>query len=272
LTTTPSTKPKPFCFVLMPFAKNFSDIYEFGIKGACNDAGLYCERVDEQVFLGSMLERIYSQISRSDMLIADMTGKNPNVFYEVGYAHALGKNVILLTSVAEDIPFDLKHFPHIVYGSEIKLLRTSLVRHLMHLTSLDPKAPLTQVGLEPFLKNQRLANGGVVLEYHPKRPGRALTLLNTSAQTYQTGEFRVAIIAPSPFNRLLMNTDEVTLLPDGSFMHMLPVFDTLFPGAATKLMLYLIDGELPSEVNVQVRIFSSSGLRDFPLSIRRTAA
>lgn len=259
----------------MPFAKDFSDIYEFGIKGACNDAGLYCERVDEQVFLGSMLERIYSQISRSDMLIADMTGKNPNVFYEVGYAHALGKNVILLTSVAEDIPFDLKHFPHIVYGSEIKLLRTSLVRHLTHLTSLDPKAPLTQVGLEPFLKNQRLANGGVVLEYQPKyQPGGELTLLNTSAQTYQPGEFRVAIIAPSPFNRPYLLNTEVTLLPDGSFMHMLPVFDTLFPGAATKLKLYLDvnDGERPSEVNVTVRIFSSSGLRDFPLSIRRTAA
>ena len=167
LTTTPSTKPKPFCFVLMPFAKNFSDIYEFGIKGACNDTGLYCERVDEQVFLGSMLERIYSQTSRSDILIADMTGKNPNVFYKVGYAHALGKNVTILTSVAEDIPFDLKHFPHIVYGSEIKQLRTSLIRHLTHLTSLDPKAPLTQVGLELFLKNQRLASGGVVLEYQP---------------------------------------------------------------------------------------------------------
>lgn len=57
-------------------------------------------------------------------------------------------------------------------------------------------------------------------------------------------------------------------------MHMLPVFDTLFPGAATKLKLYLdvSDGECPSEVYVQVRIFSTSGLRDFPLGIRRTAA
>ena len=45
-----------------------------------------------------------------------MTGMNPNVFYEVGYAHALNKRVILLTETAEDIPFDLKHTPHVVYA------------------------------------------------------------------------------------------------------------------------------------------------------------
>lgn len=125
------------CFVLMPFDVAFDDIYEFGIKGACSDAGVYCERVDEQVFLGSMLERIFSQISRADLLIADMTGKNPNVFYEVGYAHALGKKVVLLTSVSQDIPFDLKHFPHIIYGTEIKTLRAALTRKLEYLIQVQ---------------------------------------------------------------------------------------------------------------------------------------
>jgi hypothetical protein len=50
--------PKPFVFVLMPFANEFNDIYELGIKAACVEAGAYCERVDEQIFEGSMLERI----------------------------------------------------------------------------------------------------------------------------------------------------------------------------------------------------------------------
>ncbi len=48
----------------MPFDAGFTDIYQFGIKGACEDAGIYCERVDEQIFLGSMLDRIYNQISK----------------------------------------------------------------------------------------------------------------------------------------------------------------------------------------------------------------
>ncbi len=52
-----------------------------------------------------------------------MTGRNPNVFYEVGYAHALGKIVLLLTQNAEDIPFDLKHRPHTVYAGKIETLR-----------------------------------------------------------------------------------------------------------------------------------------------------
>jgi len=44
------TKPKFFCFTLMPFSEDFDDIYSLGIKAACNSAGAYCERVDEQVF------------------------------------------------------------------------------------------------------------------------------------------------------------------------------------------------------------------------------
>lgn len=106
-----ATTPKPFCFVLMPFEPSFSDVYEIGIKETCTTAGAYCERVDEQIFDGRILDRIYNQISKADFIIADMTGRNANVFYEVGYAHALGKRTILLTQKSDDIPFDLKHFP-----------------------------------------------------------------------------------------------------------------------------------------------------------------
>lgn len=272
MSTHTTTKPKPFCFVLMPFDACFNDIYEFGIKGACADAGLYCERVDEQIFLGSMLERIYSQISRADLLVADMTGKNPNVFYEVGYAHALGKNVVLLTSVAQDIPFDLKHFPHIVYGTEIKTLRASLARHLKHLSSEEPTRNDTQMGLELFLKSARLADGNVIVEHEVNfLPSADLTLSNNSTLTYPPGGFRIAVIAPAPFNFSRTEGVIVTALPDGSYMHMLPEFDTLFPGAFTTLNFYLDsrgDEKSPAEFAVNLRIFSSAGSRDFPLGFR----
>ena len=114
------TSPKPFAFVLMPFAKEFDDVcYLLGIKPACETAGAYAERVDDQIFHESILQRIYNQISKADIIIADMTGRNPNVFYETGYAHALGKPVILLTRSSDDIPFDLKHYTHIVYEGRI---------------------------------------------------------------------------------------------------------------------------------------------------------
>jgi hypothetical protein len=121
-----STAPKPFVFVLMPFDDRFDDIYKFGIKGAADDVGAYAERLDDQIFVEGILDRIFNQISKADVVVADMTGRNPNVFYEVGYAHALGKLVILLTQNTDDIPFDLKHRQHTVYGGKIDLLRNEL--------------------------------------------------------------------------------------------------------------------------------------------------
>ena len=108
---------KPFVFVLMPFDQDFDDIYHLGIKSSVKAAGFVAERVDEQKFSEPMLERIYRQIDTCDFVIADMTGKNPNVFYEVGYAHAKGKICTLLTQNTSDIPFDLKHHRHLVYKS-----------------------------------------------------------------------------------------------------------------------------------------------------------
>jgi hypothetical protein len=126
-----STAPKPFVFVLMPFATEFNDIYTFGIKGAAEEIGAYAERLDEQIFAENILERLYNQINKADVIVADMTGRNPNVFYEVGYAHALGKIVLLLTKNTDDIPFDLKHYPHIVYGGSIVHIRSELSKRLI---------------------------------------------------------------------------------------------------------------------------------------------
>lgn len=125
------TRPKPFIFVLMPFLQEFNDIYTYGIKGAAEEVGAYAERVDEQDYVESILDRIYNQINKADIIVADMTGQNPNVFYEVGYAHALGKIVLLLTQNANDIPFDLKHRPHTIYGGGIEHLRAQLKKRLI---------------------------------------------------------------------------------------------------------------------------------------------
>ncbi len=129
---------KKFAFVLMPFNPDFDDIYKLGIKGACNSEKIYCERVDEQIYEGDMLNRIYNQIQHADYIIADMTAKNPNVFYEVGYAHALQKKVILITQNPDDIPFDMQHYFHIVYNkSNISGLKDELNRRIEWYLSLS---------------------------------------------------------------------------------------------------------------------------------------
>src|SRR5438309_842398 len=102
-----------FAFVLMPFGHDFDDIYRLGIKDPAKNLNILAERVDEQIYREGILDRIYRQIDIADIVIADMSGKNPNVFYDVGYAHAKQKLCILLTCSADDIPFDLKHRRHI---------------------------------------------------------------------------------------------------------------------------------------------------------------
>lgn len=77
-----------------------------------------------------MLDRIYRQIDVADFIIADLSNRNANVFYELGYAHAKDKICILLTKDATDIPFDLKHKRHIVYGGSIAYLKEELSKNI----------------------------------------------------------------------------------------------------------------------------------------------
>src|SRR5258708_4765402 len=128
----PDNRPHPFAFVLMPLATGFEDAYQLAVKPACEAAGAYTERGDETVFRDSLDQRVYNQIAKADLLVAEMTGRDPSVFYETGYAHALGKTVILLTERAEDIPFDLKQYPHIVHGGHLTDLRRDLEKRVRH--------------------------------------------------------------------------------------------------------------------------------------------
>jgi nucleoside 2-deoxyribosyltransferase len=133
----------------MPFNSAFDDTYKFGIKETAATLEIQAERVDEQTYSESILERIYRQIEMADIVVADMSGKNPNVFYEVGYAHAKGKLCILVTSDANDIPFDLKHRRHVIYRGSIKLLAELLHSELKWaLTEID-KIRHSRINVKP---------------------------------------------------------------------------------------------------------------------------
>lgn len=121
---------EPFAFVLMPFDSAFDDVYKIGIQEAAARAGVKAQRLDDQIFPEGMVDRIFQQIEQADIIIADMSGRNPNVFFEVGYARAKEKLCIHITSDVRDIPFDLQHVRHIVYGNNISLLREKLSEHL----------------------------------------------------------------------------------------------------------------------------------------------
>jgi nucleoside 2-deoxyribosyltransferase len=87
-------------------------IYEPAIK----KAGLNPMRADQDIFgTGKIIDQIWSGINAARVLVAELTTRNPNVFYELGLAHALEKPVVLVSSNQDDIPFDLKHIRVIYY-------------------------------------------------------------------------------------------------------------------------------------------------------------
>jgi hypothetical protein len=123
-----------FVFVLMPFKDSFEDVYQFGIKQAVEECNLFCERVDEQHFTEKIIDVVFNNIKRARFVIADMTGRNPNVFYEAGYAEALGKPIIYITQdPSSEIPFDLNQKPHLIYEGKINLLKNYLKERLVGL-------------------------------------------------------------------------------------------------------------------------------------------
>ncbi|MFZ3065465.1 MAG: hypothetical protein WA277_09305 [Nitrospirota bacterium] len=103
------------CFVMMPFGQ-WNDVYYKEIYvPAIKEAGFEPVRGDEIFSSGSVVEQIWEQIDKAKVLLADLTGKNPNVFYELGLAHAASKPVVFTSGLLEDVPFDLRHLRVIVY-------------------------------------------------------------------------------------------------------------------------------------------------------------
>lgn len=124
---TPPTGGK-YVFVAMPFSSSYEDTYYLGILPTVEKHSGVCVRVDQQYFGGHILQSIYAEIERADLIIADVSDGNPNVTYELGYAHALKKPTVHLSStLAEKLPFDIRQWPTVHYQSgQIHRLKTQL--------------------------------------------------------------------------------------------------------------------------------------------------
>jgi hypothetical protein len=104
-------------FVIMPFAPDFDEIFNLFIATTLASAGFDVFRADTILSQRNILEDVVSSIAESDLIVADLTGSNPNVYYELGLAHALGKRVVLLTQSIEELPFDLRSYRVIAYDT-----------------------------------------------------------------------------------------------------------------------------------------------------------
>lgn len=120
-------------FVLTPFHPRFEKTYRLILK-VCSKVGLKCSRGDEQFIRGGVLSHILKELTAASIVIANIDGRNPNVYYELGIAHALDKDVILISSSVDDVPFDLKSQRLIVWKRPEDLekeLNTTLTKILI---------------------------------------------------------------------------------------------------------------------------------------------
>ena len=105
------------CFVMQPFAPPLGDYYEKIYKPAIEKTGLTPVRADAEIFgTGKIIDQVWEGINSAKVLVAELTSRNPNVFYELGLAHALNKPVVLVSAQEEDVPFDLQHIRVIYYN------------------------------------------------------------------------------------------------------------------------------------------------------------
>ncbi|HEX8176522.1 MAG TPA: hypothetical protein VF543_15635 [Pyrinomonadaceae bacterium] len=262
-------KFKPFVFVLMPFSKQFDDIYQLGIRSACIDAGAYCERVDEQIFVENILERLYNQIAKADLIVAEMTGRNANVFYEVGYAHALKKQVILLTQNAEDIPFDLKHYPHIVYEGSIVNLKEQLEIRVRWIID-NPPETLSKVdlNLDFFIDGVSLTNAPIIEHPDRRQTDLKIDMYNPTGRLLSSGDFSLALMLPAGFKIVVPYDIPYALLPSGHLIYKIEPPSVLFPDEWSALTFTIQNtNEKYQPSPIILRVFTELGPKDYQLSL-----
>lgn len=135
----PATPPEAdLVSVMMPFAAEFDGVYQT-IQRACIQSGLRCARADNIWQESEVIQDIFSLIFRSKIVVCDFTRQNPNVFYETGIAHTLGKHVIPIAQNGDDTPFDLRHHRYLTYANTpqgLELLIQTLAPRLRTLRDL----------------------------------------------------------------------------------------------------------------------------------------
>jgi hypothetical protein len=110
-------------FVAMPYAKEFDDVYYQGVEAAVHKLGLLSERVDLESFTGDVLEQIKRRIGGAQLVIAEVSAPNPNVYLEIGYAWGLGKPTLLVGRSSAELGFDVRGQRRLLYEKIIDLNR-----------------------------------------------------------------------------------------------------------------------------------------------------
>jgi hypothetical protein len=150
-----ATAPRAICFTIMPFGDRFDQYYREVFQPAIEQAGFTPRRADDLMRPGTIVRDIWNYTKEATIILADLTGRNPNVLYELGLAHAIAKPAILVAESIEDIPFDLRHLRVLQYDKNTpnwgEVLKTNIAQSIKEVV----EAPLSAV-LPAFLEADEL--------------------------------------------------------------------------------------------------------------------
>jgi hypothetical protein len=130
------------CFVMMPFRPLYEAEYEGVIKPAVEEAGLICVRGDEIYTRQDIVQDIWHSIRKARLVVAELSDRNPNVMYEIGLAHAIGKPIIFMSRNEEDVPFDLRGLRYVYYDPNNPFWGADLRSELTRLIKLVLENPI----------------------------------------------------------------------------------------------------------------------------------
>jgi hypothetical protein len=132
-----------FCCVLLPFKPKYFRLFTTVIQPILKRAGFKCKIAGDRYASGIVADDIWTDINRARVVLAEITEPNVNVGYELGLAHALNKEVFVLSrqsGAKADLPFDVQHHRVLLYGGQKGPLRAVLEKWIASLASSDRKS------------------------------------------------------------------------------------------------------------------------------------
>ena len=172
--------PRHSCFVVMPFSPKADLIYREVFKPGIEKAGLSAIRGDEIFGTKRIMQDVWDSIRKSRVVLAELSGRNPNVLYELGLSHAIGKPVVLVTSSMDDVPFDLKDIRCIVYEKDHPRWGESLRRDITE----SLQYAIAEDGKNILLSDIRVEGT------YPAAPVEPIAMSDTLPQVDLTGEWQ----------------------------------------------------------------------------------
>ena len=214
-----------------------------------------------------------------------MTGRNPNVFYETGYAHALNKKVILLTQKISDIPFDLTHYPHIIYDGKIIKLKEELKKRVDWLIKNPSKKELpNEFVIDLYINGTKLQTENkleqsIKYPYFSATGHYAKTALSLKIDVCNTSNFiydshlKIGIIIGYDFSRnSFKDIKKVIKVSETEFLHLSSKYSNIYPLAWESFEVTLLSDTnqdfTDEEITFTVRLFSEIGIKDYPVTIK----